>query len=70
MSAQGRTRSHRTERGIIFISGACGGRREVAAGSVGVELGEGVEAEVQVDGNSMQRAPSSTRGVDEGVYEA
>jgi hypothetical protein len=37
---------------------------------VGVELGEGVEAEVQVDLSSMQRAPSSTRGVDEGVYEA
>lgn len=26
MSPQGRTRSHRTQRGIIFVSGACGGK--------------------------------------------
>jgi Na+-transporting NADH:ubiquinone oxidoreductase subunit NqrF len=67
MSAQGRTRSHRTERGIIFISGACGGRREVAAGSVDVYEDEGERVAMEQMGGSMQRARSSTRGVKEGV---
>jgi hypothetical protein len=64
MSPQGRTRSHRTERGIIFITGACGEGREVGAEGAGV--GVDVEVDVWVQGSGMQQASSSSAGVRNG----
>jgi hypothetical protein len=60
MSPQGRTRSHRTERGIIFITGACGEGREVEAERAGVD--------VWVRGSGMQQASSSSPSVTDGGW--
>jgi hypothetical protein len=60
MSPQGRTGSHRTERGIIFITGACEEGREVEAEGAGVWR--------LVGGNGGQQTTSNARGVKSGGW--